>query len=133
MEVGGYAVPSGATLVCCPYLLHRRPEVYPEPDRFLPDRHAATLAVKGAGHTIPAPGTHRLASSERHLGAPAGAEAQHETALLVELEDWELVAGLESGLTRAGLLADGSVRYALAYALFKSGDYAATERHLAST
>lgn len=38
VEIGAHAAPPGATLVCCSYLLHRRPEVYPEPDRFLPDR-----------------------------------------------------------------------------------------------
>lgn len=38
VQVGRYAVPAGATLVNCPYLLHRQPEVYPEPERFLPER-----------------------------------------------------------------------------------------------
>jgi cytochrome P450 family 110 len=37
-EIGGYAIPAGAILVNAMYLLHRRPELYPEPDAFAPER-----------------------------------------------------------------------------------------------
>jgi pentalenene oxygenase len=45
--LAGRKLPSGTTLVYRPYLIHRRPDLYPDPDRFDPDRwlhdHAAAL------------------------------------------------------------------------------------------
>lgn len=38
MQIDGYQLPAGAILVPCIYLAHRRPQTYPEPDRFNPDR-----------------------------------------------------------------------------------------------
>jgi cytochrome P450 len=38
MSLGGYDVPAGATVAPCVYLIHRRPDVYPQPERFLPER-----------------------------------------------------------------------------------------------
>jgi cytochrome P450 family 135 len=38
VEIGGYELPAGVSVAPCVYLVHRNPEVYPEPDRFLPER-----------------------------------------------------------------------------------------------
>jgi cytochrome P450 len=38
MEIGGRLLPAGVTVAPCIYLLHRRPEIYPEPERFRPER-----------------------------------------------------------------------------------------------
>ncbi|MFC4868081.1 cytochrome P450 [Streptomonospora arabica] len=38
MRFAGYDVPAGVRVVPAIYLLHRRPDVYPEPERFLPER-----------------------------------------------------------------------------------------------
>src|SRR5262249_13559979 len=38
VEIGGYELPAGATVAPSVYLAHRNPEVYPEPQRFLPER-----------------------------------------------------------------------------------------------
>jgi cytochrome P450 len=38
MRLGGYTVPAGATVAPCVYLVHRRREIYPEPECFLPER-----------------------------------------------------------------------------------------------
>jgi cytochrome P450 len=38
LRLGGYSVPVGSTVAPCIYLVHRRPEIYPEPRRFLPER-----------------------------------------------------------------------------------------------
>jgi cytochrome P450 len=38
MELGGYLIPAGATVAPCVHLVHRRPDVYPEPLRFRPER-----------------------------------------------------------------------------------------------
>ncbi|HEX2391281.1 MAG TPA: cytochrome P450 [Solirubrobacterales bacterium] len=38
VELGGYELPAGATVAPSIHLVHRDPEIYPEPDRFLPER-----------------------------------------------------------------------------------------------
>jgi cytochrome P450 len=38
MEFGGYELPEGVKVAPCIYLVHRRPDIYPEPERFLPER-----------------------------------------------------------------------------------------------
>ena len=37
-ELGGISIPKGRTVIYSPYLLGNRPEMFPEPDRFDPDR-----------------------------------------------------------------------------------------------
>jgi len=37
-ELGGYALPKGAIVYYSPFVTHRRPELYEEPDRFQPQR-----------------------------------------------------------------------------------------------
>ncbi|WP_024803538.1 cytochrome P450 [Nocardia sp. BMG51109] len=37
-QLGGYPIEPGTTVVFSPYLLHRRPGAYPDPERFDPDR-----------------------------------------------------------------------------------------------
>jgi cytochrome P450 family 135 len=38
MRLGGYEIPAGTSVAACVYLLHRREDVYPEPERFVPER-----------------------------------------------------------------------------------------------
>ena len=38
VELGGYELPAGATVTPSIHLIHRDPKVYPEPERFLPER-----------------------------------------------------------------------------------------------
>jgi cytochrome P450 len=42
VEIGGYELPAGVTVTPCIYLLHRDPRIYPEPERFLPERFLET-------------------------------------------------------------------------------------------
>ncbi|MGH3829261.1 MAG: cytochrome P450 [Pseudonocardiaceae bacterium] len=37
-RLGGHPIPAGSTIVYSPYLLHHRADLYPDPDRFDPDR-----------------------------------------------------------------------------------------------
>jgi cytochrome P450 len=41
-ELGPFEVPKGAHVVYSPAVTHRRPDIYPEPDRFLPERWETT-------------------------------------------------------------------------------------------
>ncbi len=38
VEIGGWALPAGVTVTPSIYLVHRRPDVYPNPERFEPER-----------------------------------------------------------------------------------------------
>jgi cytochrome P450 len=42
MRLGGYDLPAGVKVVPSIYLMHRRPDIYPEPERFLPERFLST-------------------------------------------------------------------------------------------
>jgi cytochrome P450 len=38
MEIGGHLLPAGVNVAPCIHLIHRRPDVYPQPDVFRPER-----------------------------------------------------------------------------------------------
>jgi cytochrome P450 len=42
VELGGYEIPAGASVTPSIHLIHRDPEIYPEPERFLPERFLDT-------------------------------------------------------------------------------------------
>lgn len=37
-EIGGYSIPANAEVFLCPYVTHRRPDLWNQPDRFDPER-----------------------------------------------------------------------------------------------
>jgi long-subunit acyl-CoA synthetase (AMP-forming)/cytochrome P450 len=39
-EIGGYRIPAGSVVTVSPWVTHRRPELWPQPDRFDPERFA---------------------------------------------------------------------------------------------
>ncbi|MBS0613441.1 MAG: cytochrome P450 [Proteobacteria bacterium] len=45
-QLGGYEVPPRSEVFICPYLLHRHPEHWEDPERFDPERFAAADAVE---------------------------------------------------------------------------------------
>jgi cytochrome P450 len=78
VELGGYELPAGVKVMPSIHLIHRDPTIYPEPDRFLPERFLAT--PPGTYTWIPFGGGVR-----RCLGASF---AQQEMAIVLQ----ELVA-----------------------------------------
>ncbi|GAA5104650.1 cytochrome P450 [Nocardia iowensis] len=52
-KLGGKAVPAGTTIVYSPYIIHRRPELYEDPELFTPDRWGTSgeLPPHGEGFT----------------------------------------------------------------------------------
>ncbi len=38
VEMGGYKVPKNSRVICSHFLTHHQPDLYPEPEKFLPDR-----------------------------------------------------------------------------------------------
>ncbi|KAA3611559.1 MAG: cytochrome P450 [Planctomycetota bacterium] len=45
MEVGDIFIPAGSVIILCPYLTHRHPDLWPEPDQFRPERFAPEKPV----------------------------------------------------------------------------------------
>ncbi len=62
--------------------------------------------------------------------AAQDAKVRQRLGILIEMGRFEEAAALEPRLTRLGLLEENSVRYALAFALFKTGRFDRVERHL---
>ena len=50
--------------------------------------------------------------------------------ILLDTEQFEFIAGMERRLKRNGLLDDGMIAYALAYALYQVGHLATRSTHL---
>lgn len=85
----------------------------------------AAELFRRAGHTSRALNLNaRVEDGERKLKQRVG--------LLLAARKYAEVTGMEGALRRAGLYADEDLRYALAYAWYRSGDFAAVERHLQS-
>ena len=62
-EVGGFTLPKGSTIFFSPFLTHRLPELYEEPDRFKPERWA-TLSRTPYEYLPFAAGPHRCIGAE---------------------------------------------------------------------
>lgn len=83
----------------------------------------ASELYRDAGHYMHALNLNaRTAESEKKF--------KQRLALLVQLEEFEQVAAMERDLKRVGLIEEGSVRYALAYAFFKTGRFEKAESYL---
>jgi cytochrome P450 family 135 len=57
MELGGRTFPAGVNIAPSVYLLHRRPDLYPEPERFRPERFLERTAGHLRVNPVPAAGS----------------------------------------------------------------------------
>lgn len=58
------------------------------------------------------------------------AKMKQRLQILLQLEQFEMITGMESRLSRLGLLGDQQIRYALAYGFFQIRDFDSAERHI---
>jgi cytochrome P450 len=52
-SLGGHDIPAGTHIIFSPYLIHHRPDVYPEPERFDPDRWGDQAEARPRHHFLP--------------------------------------------------------------------------------
>jgi cytochrome P450 len=52
VQVGGYDLPPGTIVFIAPYTLHRRPDLWPEPEKFLPDRFEDPEVARRSRHAF---------------------------------------------------------------------------------
>jgi cytochrome P450 family 110 len=84
VRLGEYEVPAGTTVVACTHLVHRRADLYPDPDRFLPDRFI--------GQRYPRHEYFPFGGGVRSCVGAALAQLEFKIALASILDGWELVA-----------------------------------------
>ena len=114
MEIGGRLLPAGVNLAPCIYLLHRRPDIYPEPRAFRPERFLER--PPGTYTWIPFGGGVR-----RCLGASF---AQFEIKVVLR----ELVARMD--IRPARTRAERRVRRAIVFAPERGGELVVERRTL---
>lgn len=74
--------------------------------------------------------THRAMSLNSQL-SDQPEKLRQRLAIYLQQENFEQAAAMEIPLRRVGLMQDEDLRYAIAYSLFKIGDFEAAEKHLA--
>ena len=53
-EIGGYHVPKGSLVFLIPFVVHRRPTLWPDPERFDPDCFAPEAGIRAPAIRLPA-------------------------------------------------------------------------------
>ena len=79
-RLGGHAIPAGTTLLLSQYLLHRDPDVFPEPGCFDPDRWLRRTGPAAAA--VPAPASATATCPADNATAPATTSATVRRAYL---------------------------------------------------
>ncbi|MEM9044725.1 MAG: cytochrome P450 [Pseudomonadota bacterium] len=95
--LGGYHIDAGSMVMVSPYMLHRRADLWPDPDAFRPERFLNAADWRRDGYLPFSLGPHACVGS--HL---ATVELQMITASLLKNRRFKLCAG-ETGLHRSGV------------------------------
>ena len=99
--IGGFSVPAGSTIIVSPYLTHRHPDFWPEPERFLPGRWLdASRPVRRTAYLPFGAGPRQCIG-----GAFALMEAKLVLATLLQQVELDLVAAAPSPVPRITLTA----------------------------
>lgn len=85
LEFGGYAIPAGTRVLYSPYLTHRQPEYWPNPDCFDPDRF-----LPEQSHTRPAFSFVPFGGGSRICIGAAFAQVEAKVILARLLQQFEL-------------------------------------------
>jgi steroid delta-isomerase-like uncharacterized protein len=83
-EIGGYAIPAGALVAISPYLIHRHPDLWEEPERFLPERFLSGDPLTGSCRYLP------FGHGPRHCAGKSFATLEMPLALAAIYSEFEL-------------------------------------------
>ncbi|WP_240152077.1 cytochrome P450 [Streptomyces mobaraensis] len=85
-SLGGHTLPGGTTVIYSAYLLHRRPDLFPDPERFDPDRWIVAPGEPAPPRTAFLP----FGSGPRKCIGDVFALTEAALALATVVADWEL-------------------------------------------
>jgi enediyne biosynthesis protein E7 len=89
-RLGPYTIPKGATLMMCPYVTHRNPHYWPNPEGFVPERFAAEQSAARPTYAyLPFGGGPRVCLGKNF----ALMEAKLYLALLAQRYELDLIPG----------------------------------------
>ncbi|MFO7483910.1 cytochrome P450 [Oceanibaculum nanhaiense] len=91
-EVRGYRIPKGATIMLCPYVMHRNPDYWPEPEKFDPYRFTPEASADRPKHAYFPFGTGPRQCIANHF---AMFEAQIMVAQMLQRFDLRLLTSKE--------------------------------------
>jgi cytochrome P450 len=92
LEVGGHRLPAGTVLILCPYATHRREDLWPDPERFDPDRFTPEAEAARPRHAfLPFSGGPRVCIGNHF----ALMEGPLVLATLLQRADFELASDAE--------------------------------------
>ncbi len=86
--------------------------------------------IKEAAELYRRAGSEYMALSLNSLIEDQTEKFKQRMALLLQLENFEQAAAMENNIKRINLDSDENIKYALAYALFKIGNYSRSENYL---
>jgi cytochrome P450 family 135 len=97
MRLGGYTIPADTIVAPCVYLMHRRPDIYPQPRAFMPERFLGSSA--GTYTWIP------FGGGARRCVAASFAPLEMKRVMKVVLSEVELspAASRSEGATRSSV------------------------------
>jgi cytochrome P450 family 110 len=91
MQIGGQVFPAGTTLVPCTYLVHRREDLYPQSDRFHPERFL--------GRTFAAHEYFPFGGGARACLGEMMAEVEFKAAVAAVLSRWTIATADDRALS----------------------------------
>ncbi len=108
-ELGGHPMPAGTVVVISPYLLHRRADLFEDPETFRPEREISALGTPTGGFVPFGAGTRKCIGE-------SFARVEAVVLLAILVDRWRIlpVTGARYRATRGGTLAPRGLRVRLA-------------------